>query len=121
MPLFEPPNDPALLVQATTQGVSLNSVLSDLSGPMPNYCFQYLLHRAPGLTSEVKYFGHALHAAREKQHSETYAVLRARHETSTHNAVMEMKKLALEEANSNLEALVYSHQNPRVLCGTIFN
>ncbi|MEM6829678.1 MAG: neuraminidase-like domain-containing protein, partial [Bacteroidota bacterium] len=34
--LFQPPIDPALLVKAAAQGLSIGSVLSDLSTPLPN-------------------------------------------------------------------------------------
>ncbi|MDO8996104.1 MAG: hypothetical protein Q7U77_05715, partial [Sediminibacterium sp.] len=43
LPLFEPPIDPTLLVQAAAQGLSIASVLNDLNSPMPNYRFYYLL------------------------------------------------------------------------------
>src|SRR5260221_9957693 len=46
LPLFEPPIDPNLLVQAAAQGLSLSSVLNDLSSPMPNYRFYFLLQKA---------------------------------------------------------------------------
>jgi hypothetical protein len=112
LPLFEPPIDPALLVQATAQGLSLSSVLTDLNGSMPNYRFRILLQRALELAAEVKQFGQSLLAAREKQDSEAYAVLRAKHETSSQAMVMEMKKLALEEAQRSLEALEYTRKAP---------
>ncbi|KAJ2899081.1 hypothetical protein MKZ38_003437 [Zalerion maritima] len=112
LPLFEPPIDPSLLVQAAAQGLSINSVLTDLNGPMPNYRFQYLLQRALELASEVKSFGHALLAAKERQDGEEYSALLAQHETGTRRLVMEMKKLAVQEANSSLEALVYSRKGP---------
>jgi hypothetical protein len=35
LPLFEPPIDPALLVQAAAQGLSLSGVLNDLNSPIP--------------------------------------------------------------------------------------
>jgi receptor-binding and translocation channel-forming TcA subunit of Tc toxin len=112
LPLFDPPIDPGLLVQAAAKGLSLSSVLSDLNGPMPNYRFQYLLQRALDLTSEVKAFGQALLSAREKQDAESHSVLIATHDTVTQSLVMEMKKFALDQENSNLEALRYSRKGP---------
>ena len=47
--LFEPPIDPALLVQVAAQGLSIGSVLSDLSTPMPNYRFNFFHVRSPTL------------------------------------------------------------------------
>ena len=59
LPLFEPSINPALLVQAVAQGLSLSSVLNDLNSPMPNYRFYYLLQKALELCSEVKALGNA--------------------------------------------------------------
>ncbi|KAI9164055.1 Toxin subunit YenA2 [Paramyrothecium foliicola] len=112
LPLFEPPIDPALLVQATAQGLSLSSVLSDLSGPMPNYRFHYLLGRAIEMAREVRSFGQALLSAQERKDTEAYSLLRAKHESTTQNLVMGLKKLSLEEAQSQLEALQYSRNGP---------
>jgi hypothetical protein len=112
LPLFEPPIDPALLVQAAAQGLSISSVLQDLNGPMPNYRFQYLLAKALELAQEVKSFGAALLTTREKLDFETLSLLRAKHETVTQTTVMELKKLALDEANKTLESLQYSRKAP---------
>jgi hypothetical protein len=112
LPLFEPPIDPALLVQATAQGLSLSSVLSDLSGPMPNHRFRFLLGRAMEMANEVRSFGHALLSAQEKKDVESYTLLRAKHETTTQSLVMDMKKMALEEVQTNLEALEYARNGP---------
>jgi ABC toxin-like protein/neuraminidase-like protein len=46
LPNWDPPIDPMLLVQAAAKGVKLSSVLADMSGPMPNYRFTYLLAKA---------------------------------------------------------------------------
>lgn len=113
LPLFEPPIDPRLLVQAQAQGLSLTSVLNDLSGgPMPNYRFQHLLGRALELANEVKTFGQALLSAQEKRDGEAYALLRAKHEVATQNMIAEMKTLSLDEAQRGLEALQYSRNGP---------
>jgi Neuraminidase-like domain len=44
--LFEPPIDPALLVQAVAGGVDISSVLADLNSPLPYYRFNYILQKA---------------------------------------------------------------------------
>jgi len=112
LPLFEPPIDPGLLVQAAAQGLSLSSVLQDLNGPMPNYRFQYLLQKALDLAMEVKSFGSALVSAREKMDFESLSLLHAQHDTATQTLLMDMKKLAVDEANKSLEALQYSRNAP---------
>ena len=67
LPLFEPPIDPALLVQAAAQGLSLASVLNDLNSPMPNYRFYYLLQKALELCTELKVARHRLPVREEKK------------------------------------------------------
>jgi len=112
LPLFEPPIDPALLVQAAAQGLSLSSVLNDLNSPMPNYRFYYLLQKALELCSEVKALGNSFLSAKEKGDAEAFSQLRAKHESSIHNLVMEVKKQQLDEAGKSLDALHQSRKGP---------
>jgi hypothetical protein len=110
LPLFEPPIDPALLVQAAAQGLSVSSVLNDLNAPMPNYRFYYLLQKALELCSELKALSNAFLAAKEKGDAEALSQLRARHESSIHNVVIEVKKKQLDEAGKALAALQQSRK-----------
>ena len=112
LPLFEPPIDPALLVQATAQGLSLSSVLNDLNSPMPNYRFYYLLQKALELCAEVKSLGNAFLSAKEKGDAEALANLRARHESSIYKLAMEVKKQQLDESTKALDALQQSRKGP---------
>lgn len=112
LPLFEPPIDPALLVQAAAEGLSLSSVLNDLNSPMPNYRFYYLLQKALELCSEVKALGNAFLSAKEKGDAEVLSQLRATHESNIHNLVMEVKKLQLDESGKTLDALQQSRKGP---------
>jgi hypothetical protein len=112
LPLFEPPIDPSLLIQAAAQGLSLSSVLNDLNSPMPNYRFYYLLQKALELCTEIKGLGNAFLSAKEKCDAEALSKLRAKHESSIHNLVMEVRKQQLDEANKSLEALQQSRKGP---------
>ncbi|NUN67052.1 hypothetical protein HCU40_20415 (plasmid) [Pseudanabaena biceps] len=112
LPLFEPPIDPALLVQAEAQGLSLSSVLNDLNSPVPNYRFYYLLQKALELCSELKSMGNAFLSAKEKGVAESLSKLRAGHESTMQNLLMEVKKLQLEEAGKSLDALQQSRKAP---------
>ena len=112
LPLFEPPIDPALLVEAAAQGLSLDAVLADLNSPMPNYRFPYLLQKALELCVELKSLGNAFLSANEKTDGEALAQLRAKHETSIQTLIMEVRKHQLEEANSALEGLQESRKGP---------
>ena len=110
--LFEPPIDPALLVQATAQGLSIGSVLNDLSTPMPNYRFNYLLERALVVTSEVKSLGNALLSALEKKDSEGLSLLRAKHDTNLQSLIKEVRKKQLEESEKTKESLEENRKAP---------
>lgn len=110
--LFEPSIDPALWVQAAAQGRSPSSVWNDLNGPMPNYRFPYMMQKALELCSEVKSLGNAALAAAEKGDAEVLSQMRARHESSIHKLVLEVKTLQLEEATQALEALRQSRKGP---------
>jgi hypothetical protein len=112
LPLFEPPIDPALLVQAAAQGLSLASVLNDLNSPVPNYRFYYLLQKALELCSELKSMGNAFMSAKEKVDGEALSKLRAKHESTMQNLVMEVKKQQLEEAGKSLASLQQSRRSP---------
>ncbi|KAH6691111.1 hypothetical protein BKA61DRAFT_500245, partial [Leptodontidium sp. MPI-SDFR-AT-0119] len=112
LPLFEPPIDPALLVQATGQGLSISSVLSSLNGPMPTCRFFYLLNKALELASETKSLGNALLSVSEKKDAETYSALLASHELASQTAVMDLKKLAVEDAKHSLAQLQYQRRAP---------
>lgn len=112
LPLFEPPIDPALLVKAAAQGLSIASVLNDLNTPMPNYRFYYLLQKALELCNELKSLGGAMLSAIEKRDNETIALVRAKHESAIQNLVMEIKKKQLEEAQKNIESLMQNRKAP---------
>lgn len=110
--LFEPPIDPGLLVKAAAQGLSLSSVLNDLNTPMPNYRFYYLLQKALELCNELKSMGNAMLSAIEKRDNEAIALLRAKHENTMHNLVMEVKEQQREEAEKTLRSLQYNRKSP---------
>ncbi|BBB92591.1 MAG TPA: neuraminidase-like domain-containing protein [Methylomusa anaerophila] len=112
LPLFEPPIDPALLVKAAAQGLSIASVLNDLNAPMPNYRFYFLLQKALELCTELKSLGGAMLLAIEKKDNETIALIRAKHEGVMQNLVMEIKKKQLEEAQKNIESLLQNRKTP---------
>lgn len=112
LPLFEPPIDPALLVKAAAQGLSIASVLNDLNTPMPNYRFYYLLQKALELCNELKSLGGAMLGAIEKRDYEAIALLRAKHEGVINNLVMEIKKKQLEDAHRNMDSLLHNRKLP---------
>lgn len=110
LPLFEPPIDPALLVQAAVQGIDLSSVLSDLSAPLPYYRFNTLHGKALEMTAELRSLGVALLAALEKRDAEHLSNLRASHETELLSLVKQVKQQQLTEAQTAEAALQKSRE-----------
>jgi receptor-binding and translocation channel-forming TcA subunit of Tc toxin/ABC toxin-like protein/neuraminidase-like protein len=105
LPLFEPPIDPALLVQAAAAGMDLASILNDISAPLPSYRFAVLMQRAQEFVADVKALGQSLLSALEKRDGEALQLLRQTHEMALAAAVREVRTLQVREAKTNLEAL----------------
>jgi len=110
--LWDPPIDPAMLVRAAAQGLSISSVLHDLNSPMPNYRFSYLIQKAFELCNELKSLGNSMIAVMEKKDAEAISKMRASHETSIQNLLMEIKNKQIEEAEQALKNLEYSRKSP---------
>ncbi|HTC22600.1 MAG TPA: hypothetical protein VK859_17215, partial [bacterium] len=105
LPLFSPPINPALLVQAAAAGVDLSSVLGDLNAAVPNYRFTTMFSKALELCAEVRSLGGSLLSALEKKDSEALGLLRAGQEIAVLQAVLLVKQIQINEANMNLQAL----------------
>jgi hypothetical protein len=105
LPLFEPPINPALLVQAAAAGVDLFSALNDVSVAFPQYRFGTLVQKAMELCNDVKSLGALLLGALEKKDAEALSVMRSRHEIDLVKAVRQVKVLQRQEANHTLNSL----------------
>jgi hypothetical protein len=105
LPLFQPPANPLLLIEAEAEGIDPGSVLADVNAPLPNYRFSYLIQRAAELTSTCQAFGHQLLEALEKNDAEGLALLRATQETQILNLMTDMKQQQIDEAQANVAAL----------------
>lgn len=108
--LFAPPIDPALLVQATSQGLSLGSILASLSSPPPIYRFTHLIQKANEFCNDVKSLGSSLLAALEKKDAEELGRLRASHETTMLELITAIKERQVLEAKSNKENLLKARE-----------
>jgi Tc toxin complex TcA C-terminal TcB-binding domain/Neuraminidase-like domain len=80
LPLFEPPIDPALLVQATAAGLSIEDVLTDLAAPLPGFRFTTTVRQAMAACDDVRALGAALLSAIEKRDAEALALVQSGHE-----------------------------------------
>jgi hypothetical protein len=104
--LFAPPIDPAALIAALSQGLSLGSILADLSSPPPIYRFTFLVQKANELCADVKALGTALLGALEKKDAEELGRLRATNETQMlelTTAVRERQVLAAKATRESLD------------------
>jgi hypothetical protein len=104
--LFSPPIDPAALIQAAAQGLSLGSILADLSSPPPIYRFSFLIQKANEFCADVKALGSALLSAIEKKDGEELSRLRASQETQMlelMTAIKERQVLDAKVGKENLE------------------
>lgn len=103
--LFAPAIDPGALIQAASQGLSLGSILADLSSPPPIYRFATLLQRANEFCGEVKALGSALLATLEKKDGEELSRLRASHETQMLELLTAIKQRQVLDARVRKENL----------------
>ena len=108
--LFAPPIDPGAIVQAMSQGLSLGSILADLSSPPPIYRFTYLIQKANEFCAEIKSLGSALLSVLEKKDAEELAGMRATHERSMLELMTAVKERQLLDAKANRENLSKSRQ-----------
>ncbi|MBS0150492.1 MAG: peptidoglycan-binding protein [Nitrospira sp.] len=104
LPLFEPPIDPGMLVRARAAGVDVASALADLNAPLPHYRFNVMLQKAYALNQTVRGLGGALLGVLEKKDAEELAALRSNQEIALFEAMREVKKLAIDEAQKSLSA-----------------
>lgn len=70
----------------------------------PPYRFSYMLQKANELAADVRTFGSALLSAIERRDAEAMAQLRASHETGLLQALLDVRKLQIDEASAQLEA-----------------
>jgi Tc toxin complex TcA C-terminal TcB-binding domain/Neuraminidase-like domain len=105
LPLFEPPIDPALLVQATALGVDLATAIADASAAVPHYRFSVMHAKAMEICGSVINLGGAFLSALEKKDAEGLSRLRSGHEIEMLKLVRETKTKQLKDAQNSLVAL----------------
>src|SRR5579859_725321 len=106
LPLFAPPINPALLVQATAAGVDLGSILNDLTAQLPFYRFRYMLQRAYDFCREVQTLGQKLLTALERSDAEALALLRSSQEIIVQQAIEQIRQQQITEANQLVDVLM---------------
>ncbi|MGB2220721.1 neuraminidase-like domain-containing protein [Neptunomonas phycophila] len=103
--LFAPPIDPALLVQANSQGLNLDDVLAGLNAPAPIYRFPYLIQKANEFCNDVKSLGAAILSAIEKKDAEALSQLRSSQEIALQESITNIREKQIKEAQVAIEGL----------------
>ena len=89
LPLFDPPLDPGMLVQAAAAGIDIGSIVSGLNQPLGPVRSPLLIQKALEIAAEVRALGSGLLAALEKGDAEQLALLRQGHEIQLQQMVAE--------------------------------
>jgi len=105
LPLFQPPIDPALLVNAAASGVNLASVVGSLTAPLPHYRFNYILQKAVELIENVKSLGNQLLSISEKRDAETLSLMKSEQEIELLKLNTDIKREAIRELKNQKESI----------------
>lgn len=108
--LFSPAIDPAMIISAAAQGISLGSILSDLNSPPPIYRFTYLIQKANEFCAEVKSLGSSLLSVLEKKDGEELVRLRASQEAAMLDLMTAVKERQVLDAKVSREGLLKSRE-----------
>jgi hypothetical protein len=108
LPLFAPPIDPALLVNAVANGINLSSVLDDLSLPKLHYKYRALGRLAIQFCGEVKSLGQSLLSALQSKDAEGMALLQSSNAIRLLDATVSLKELQIQEAEESIKSLELS-------------
>ena len=111
LPLFDPPLDPGMLVQAAAAGIDIASVVAGLNQPLGPMRSPFLVQKALELATEVRSLGGALLSAIEKGETEQLALLRQTHEIALQTLVQNVRFLQWKHAQEATNALLKSRAN----------
>ncbi|MGC9506247.1 MAG: hypothetical protein ACP5D4_21285, partial [Baaleninema sp.] len=105
--LFQPPINPAALVQAAASGLGggLAGALAATNVSVPHYRYAFMLDKAKEMVGYVIDFGNALIEALGNRSGEDLTLLQHTHELNILERTTEIKQLQQEELNANLAAL----------------
>jgi hypothetical protein len=106
LPLFDPPLDPGMLVQAAAAGLDIGSIVSGLNQPIGPLRSLPLIRKALELAGEVRSLGAGLLAALEKGDAENLALLRQGHEIQLQQLSQNVKYLAWQHAQEATNSLL---------------
>jgi hypothetical protein len=106
LPLFDPPLDPGMLVQAAAAGLDLASIVSGINPPLGPVRSPLLIQKALEIAGEVRSLGNALLSSLEKADAENLALLRQGHEVNLQQMVQEARFLQWKHAEETTNGLL---------------
>jgi hypothetical protein len=108
LPLFDPPLDPGVLVQAAAAGIDISSIVSGLNQPTGPLRCTLLIQKALEIAAEVRSLGAGLLAAYEKGDAENLALLRQAHEIELQTMTQNVRYLQWQHAKETTQGLLAS-------------
>ena len=106
LPLFDPPLDPGMLVQAAAAGIDIGSIVSGLNQPTGPVRSLFLIQKSLEIAAEVRSLGAGLLAALEKGDAEQLALLRQSHEVQLQQMVQNVRYLQWQHAQETTNGLL---------------
>ncbi|HXP19937.1 MAG TPA: hypothetical protein VN840_09870 [Streptosporangiaceae bacterium] len=106
LPLFDPPLDPGMLVQAAAAGIDLGSIVSGLNQPLGPVRSPLLIAKALEIAAEVRGLGAGLLASLEKGDAEQLALLRSGHEIKLQQMIQTVRYLQWQHAQEATNGLL---------------
>jgi len=103
--LFAPEIEPGLLIRAKAAGLSIDDILSSISGNLPPYRFTYLIEKAKNYAIVVQGFGAALLSALEKKDIEELNHLRIVHQQNILKLTTQIRKSEIKAADEAIKSL----------------
>ncbi|KAM6510736.1 hypothetical protein FSOLCH5_011181 [Fusarium solani] len=81
------------------------------NSPLPRQRFEFLLHRALDLCSELRALGGRLLATIERKENESFSALRQRHAVAIQKMMLGIKNLQLKEAQQTIDSLLINRES----------
>ncbi len=106
LPLFDPPIDPGMLVQAAASGIDLGSILSGLNQPIGPTRSPLLIAKALEIAAEVRALGSGLLGSLEKGEAEHLVLLRQQHEVALQQMLQNVRYLQWQHAQEITNGLL---------------
>ena len=108
LPLFDPPLDPGMLVQAAAAGIDIGSIVSGLNQPIGPERALFLIQKSLEIAGEVRSMGNALLSAIEKGETEHLTMLRQQHDVQLQELIQNVRFLQWKHAQETTTSLLKS-------------